>query len=606
MNWSWTNPFSTLEKNDFGDAEILKKKLTHLVTLLLLVFLFPIIVMISIRAFKESVWTVSLIQVMVYGVIAALYYFRQKISYQPMAKILIGSYTIGILIGIYTWGIIGTAFVSYITAVCCTTVILGWRQGLKYAIAVCGICFCIGYLHWSGLLGYSVEISEYANSPSAWVFKILASLALSLILIFAFAWITESLENSIQELETQNRKIIQFNQTLLEEIDKRKQTEAHLEDARKNAEAASKAKSDFLSVMSHELRTPLNPILGFSELLSHENLGETSKLHLEQITDAGTHLLTLIDNILDFSRIDREEIRLQLMPFKISKLVGDIIQVMKHQAEKKGLILKLSLDRQLIEEENNQCRRNIDPIRMRQILLNLISNAIKFTSEGSIQINVTHKDALQFEIKDSGRGIDKEDIERIFQPFTQVNNRLNRSFEGVGLGLTITHKIVDAMGGKIEVDSERDKGTTVHVSIPAELVQKTSALSEIGQHPWEGSKKTVLIVEDMESNRNLAISYLSGKGIQIYTANNGTEALQILNERKVDLILMDVRMPVMDGFEATRHIRKEDKTNLIPIIAVTAQASYASRSACLDSGMNDYLRKPISKNELLESLDRWL
>jgi len=388
--------------------------------------------------------------------------------------------------------------------------------------------------------------------------------------------------------------------------------------AKEKAEAANRAKSTFLANISHELRTPMNAILGFSELIGRDsNLSPEHKEYLAIIRRSGEHLLTLINDVLDMSKIEAGKMTLNESNFDLYQLIEDMKNMFKFRIAKKGLTLKF--------EYNENIPRFIktDETRLRQVLINLIGNAIKFTKEGGIVVYIekedifsdnTNKCYLHFEINDSGTGISSEDLKTLFEPFSQSISEKN-SYEGTGLGLPISRIFIKLMGGNIKVNSVPKKGTTVIFYIKAEI----SDISKIKQEPLSSKVISIekrqpdykiLITDDNEDNRKLLFELLKSVGFSTQEAKNGQEAVDIWREWNPHLIWMDIRMPVMDGIKAVETIRKyaerESRTNKPVIIALTASSFEEDKASIIEKDFDDFMRKPYRESEIFEMITKHL
>jgi signal transduction histidine kinase/HPt (histidine-containing phosphotransfer) domain-containing protein len=393
-------------------------------------------------------------------------------------------------------------------------------------------------------------------------------------------------------------------------------THMALKKAEKLALQAVKSKSQFLAMMSHEIRTPLNGIIGFANLLAKQPLNEQGHQFLDIIRKSSKHLLVIVNDILDYSKIESDKIILESIPLDIRKIVLGVSDLLALSARDKGIgFFWHCAD----EVPASVCG---DPNRLRQVLFNLTSNAIKFTLQGQVELKVVVEKsrgdaiALHFWVRDTGIGIAPDAMEYLFQPFSQADTSTTRNFGGTGLGLVICARLVNLMGGEIQVESELERGSCFHFTawftLSAHAAEESSKISDpaiTGRH-FNGNYH-LLVVEDVEVNRLYISELFSAFGIHAFDmANNGQEALERLHERSYDLVLMDCRMPIMDGFEATRRLRRREESTggrtHTPVIALTANATEADRLDCLAAGMDGFLTKPIEEAELAEALSRWL
>jgi len=375
--------------------------------------------------------------------------------------------------------------------------------------------------------------------------------------------------------------------------------------ARNAAEAASRAKSVFLASMSHELRTPLNAILGFSRLMqSDRNLPDHTRRNVEIINRSGTHLLRLINDVLDMAKIESGSMQLQSSPFDLGELLCDVTDLMSQRAEEKGIRL-------IIDQDSHFPRYIVaDEARIRQILINLIGNAIKFTDQGGVTLRLGTRENtlshLQIEVEDSGKGIAPDQCRRIFEPFVQLGDQGNS--RGTGLGLAITKQYVELMGGSISVTSEIGKGSLFRVDLPLEQANEADIqrANEAEQREVLGiagrSDYRILIVEDQRDNQLLLQTLMENIGLAVRIATDGEQAVRIFEEWKPHFIWMDRRMPVMDGIEATKKIRALPGGADVKIVAVTASAFAEQRDEMLAAGLDDFVRKPYRPVEIYDCL----
>ncbi len=381
-----------------------------------------------------------------------------------------------------------------------------------------------------------------------------------------------------------------------------------LKQAKLHAESANQAKSLFLANLSHEIRTPLNAILGMAELLTTANDLHKVRHHSTIIQNSGTALLTILNDILDFSKIEANELSLEQIAFDPRILLAEMYDLCANSARKKKIDFFFKLKTTLPTQLQG------DPNRLRQLLLNLLTNAIKFTEVGSVIFTVfmTQQQAsivtLHFHIQDTGIGLNPNHIEHLFKPFTQADESTTRKYSGTGLGLAISQRLIKLMGGTIHVESQLDQGALFQVDLPFLAInpQKPAPQPTNNTSPIATNFK-ILLVEDDIINQEVVLNMLKRIGLTPDLANNGAEALSALKNQRYDLVFMDCQMPIMDGFTASQQVREYEghQTPRIPSVALTAHAMKGDRERCLAAGMDDYLAKPVRIATLKETIQKW-
>lgn len=388
----------------------------------------------------------------------------------------------------------------------------------------------------------------------------------------------------------------------------RKQFEDTLEKAKLEAERANKVKSEFIATMSHELRTPMNGVLGIAQILERSGLNKMQKEYVDMILRTGNALSSIINDVLDLSKLEAQQLKLESRTFNLEQLCRNALDMFIPESESRNLLIKLNY------QPGTPHFFIGDPLRIQQVLINLVGNAVKFTPNGSVHLTVaskplTFQDAeLNLSVKDTGIGIAANKIDHLFEPFIQADQTTTRKFGGTGLGLAVSKKLIHLMDGSIHVESQEGNGSRFWVTLTLPVADAEDMPSDrhliSPAEIWSSAK--VLLVEDDKVSQVVSLNLLRQIGLNVDLAENGRQAVDAWRWGQYDLIFMDCRMPEMNGYDAAQSIRELEVETKIPIIALTANSSPEDIQRCLDSGMNDVLTKPFKKERLLDIVTRWL
>ncbi|MER2563886.1 MAG: ATP-binding protein [Myxococcaceae bacterium] len=411
----------------------------------------------------------------------------------------------------------------------------------------------------------------------------------------------QRLRRALGQAQTQALVTAKANTQLSHEIERRVQMEHELHSSMERALDASRLKSSFLANVSHELRTPMNAVVGLTDLLLTDRITDAQREALETIRGSSDALLALLDDILDLSKIESGGMTFEALPTSVASVAEEVRKLLVARAGIRGIALRCQVDGAV------PAHLLLDPTRLRQVLLNLVGNAIKFTAEGEVVVRASWADdRLRLEVCDTGIGISNEQVGRIFQPFVQADASTTRRFGGTGLGLTIVHRLVDAQGGAITVDSVEGKGSCFTVVLPARVAtSRTVSSGNLPVLPPAGALASlrVLLAEDNPINEKVALRLMEHLGVKADIAHNGLEAIELASTVTYDVVLMDIQMPELDGIEATKQLRAKLGASL-RIVAMTANAMPEDRVRAKEAGCDDFLAKPVRLDDLTRVLTK--
>jgi signal transduction histidine kinase/CheY-like chemotaxis protein len=549
----------------------------------------------------------------------------KKFQVHTLTKVTIAAYVLLALATMFVFGLRSSVAAMVVCTGAATAMVYGAQRSMLLLLSLGVAFFCIQFFY-SPHGGFYPEAREL--TAAHWWVVLIVIFALACGISAWLGFMHSELQDSILSLEQAKTRLesqLERNATTLIALQRTerelKRTNAGLEDrvfartvslneARLDAEEASRAKSEFLANVSHEIRTPLNAVMGMAELIRFEPVSDAVAGYANTITNSGAVLLDVVENILGFAKIEAGKVGVESIEFSPYDVLRDVSALAAVKSVDADIVVNFSTATNLPKLVLG------DPLRVVQVLANVVNNAIKFTKQGTVTIEtrcreLNHDEVqIEFTIQDTGIGMKPSQLEKIFEPFVQADSSATREYRGTGLGLAISRRLVLLMGGKIFAASEMGHGSTFTIVLPFKRV--VTAADAPPQSPAAPAApafagKRILVVEDDPINRKVAHKMLEKLGFSIEMANDGKQAVEMINQPgfSVDCVLMDLHMPVMNGMEAVAIIRKTHNTTALPIIAFTANAFTEQRNIALAGGFNDYITKPVHYDALIAALDRW-
>lgn len=525
---------------------------------------------------RDNIYIAMATVVVFFGLYLQAYFNQQLLA----SQIPIAAFWLVICVAMMSVGVWANTWAWLLSLPAIASLVAGRIAGLAWALICVVTLWVFAYLQYSG---HEFPFSGPMESTQALTLAFEATLVLFLLAASTFVFRSAQLTAETRLYHTVNQLEKEVHERTLAENEARR---------------SEQAKASFLAAMSHELRTPLNGVIGASQLLKEGELPSKKKELVDVVLQSSETLLELINNVLDLSRLDSHSIELERVAVDIDELVRSTLAPLAFQAREKGVNFSLVIEEDIPEFISG------DPTRLRQIVLNLVGNAVKFTNSGEIQVILdTALERLRFRVIDSGVGISSQAQASLFEPYVQADKTTMRKFGGSGLGLTIVKQLVSAMGGKIAVSSVPGRGSTFTVFLPLESAAAETMTPTTTRADIRLSALSIVVADDNAVNRMVLSRLLEADGHAVVTLSNGREVLDYLPNHSVDLIMMDLQMPVMDGVTAVRRIRAmQGSRSTIPIVAVTANVVHEDPDELLRSGMTGFLSKPFRQEELREVL----
>ncbi|MEN8906757.1 MAG: ATP-binding protein [Clostridiales bacterium] len=622
----------------FKSIDEIKNKMLNRFLTVISIFLMPILMILISNNYFEKIRSINIFQIVTILMVVILGVFKNQIHVNLKGKILFSLVLFLGFLNMHVFGI-GNGIILIVFVCILSTVVFGLKIGYIYLVISFVITIPIAYGISTKMIVIDQRYLENSYSVSILIFRMSAYIVIIGVIIMGIGNIYKNLDNTVNKVLHQAIKMETLNLELAKKIEEQKKMEDELKESRQKleesknnleilvekrtkeldgarilAETANKSKSEFLANMSHEIRTPINAVIGYSYMLQRSLFGTGEIQYVKSISEAANHLLGLVNDILDISKIEAKKVILEEKDFSLDMLSDNIISIQKHQAISKGLKFNFDIDKNVPKLMNG------DAIRLKQIIMNLVSNAIKFTNKGFIDISckvesiIKNDVILEFKIEDSGIGINESQKELLFDNFTQGDTTKSRNYGGTGLGLSICKNLVELLDGKISIKNKNDNGTIINFTVKMKIVNCDSKeVVEDLNESFSGAnilpnfnREKVLLIEDNLINQKMMTEFMSLINLDVICANDGFMAMNLVENNRFNLIIMDIHMPGMDGYEVTKKVRNIKDCKNTPIIALTADVIEGTEDKTINSGMDLYLTKPVEPEMFIKILEKFI
>ncbi|MGM0532023.1 MAG: ATP-binding protein [Bacteroidota bacterium] len=581
-----------------SDYESILGKVLRWILIVLLVIGIPAVTMGVVEAVKLDRPLTALLYVVFFLPLIGVAIFQKHLNYKLSAAIVFFCLYLLAVHNTTVFGFSGAGLPIFLTFFILVTIFYGRKAGIIAIIAGLAALGVIGYLMVQGILSVYVDLMHISTLPISWITATSVLFLLGTLMVLGYSFIQENFLRVTRISRDQAEELRKMNENLKKEIQHKEEIQEQLKEAKEKAEESDRLKSAFLKNMSHEIRTPMNGIMGFASLLENNQLeGEKVDEYVHLIKESGNRMLEMINNLLDIAMIESGEVKIQNKETSLNPMIDDLYALFAPEAKKKGVSMRC--EKSLDDHDDHMVT---DGNKIKKILTNLINNAIKYTNEGQITFGYKKENSyFRFYVMDTGIGVSPELQQKIFERFRQAELEVTSNYEGAGLGLSISRALAEMLGGNMWLDSTPGEGSTFNFTIPyrspdEHTKQRNKTAGSIKQELPEDLN--LLVAEDDETSYMLIREIMDNAGITFLRAKNGKEAVEKINgHTEVDMVLMDIKMPVMDGYEATRAIKQARPE--LPVIVQTAYYSEEDRKKAIKAGCDAYVTKPIDGDELI-------